>query len=195
MSNAVLGINFHAHDSSAALMLDGRVVFAAAEERFTRIKKDKSFPRLAIQAALDHGGVRFADLDAIAFGWNRPGLGPLHTIRQSLLGRLPRSRGWTQAQLYHLASELRHRGGVADLVERFGPVPADRVTFVDHHDAHAWSTYALSASTRRWSWSWTAGAPGSQPPCTAPRQVVCAASAPSPTPTRSASSTRASPTC
>ena len=144
MSNGVLGINFHAHDSSAALMLDGRVVFAAAEERFTRIKKDRSFPRLAIQAALDHGGVRFADLDAIAFGWNRPGLGPLHTIRQSLLGRLPRSRGWTRAQLYHLASELRHRGGVADLVERFGPVPRERVTFVDHHDSHAWSAYALS---------------------------------------------------
>ncbi len=144
MSTAVLGINFHAHDSSAALMVDGRVVFAAAEERFTRIKKDKSFPRLAVQAALDHAGVRFADLEAIAFGWNRPGLGPAHTIRQSLLGRLPRSRGWTQAQLYHLASELRHRGGVADLVGRFGPVPGDRLAFVDHHDAHAWSAYALS---------------------------------------------------
>jgi len=144
MTNAVLGINFHAHDSSAALMVDGRVAFAAAEERFTRVKKDKSFPRFAIQAALDHAGVRFADLDAIAFGWNRPGLGPAHTIRQSLLGRLPRTHGWTRAQLYHLASELRHRGGVADLVERFGPVPGDRFAFVDHHDAHAWSAYALS---------------------------------------------------
>jgi carbamoyltransferase len=144
MSTAVLGINFHAHDSSAALTVDGRVAFAAAEERFSRVKKDKSFPRLAIQAALDHGGVRFSDLDAIAFGWNRPGLGPGHTIRQSLLGRLPRSGGWTRAQLYHLASELRHRGGVADLVEQFGRVPRDRVKFVDHHDAHAWSAYALS---------------------------------------------------
>ena len=125
-------------------MVDGRVVFAAAEERFTRIKKDKSFPRHAIQAALDHAGLRFADLDRIAFGWNRPGLGPAHTIRQSLMGRLPRSRGWTQVQMYHLASELRHRGGVADLVERFGALPEDRIQFVDHHDAHAWSAYALS---------------------------------------------------
>jgi carbamoyltransferase len=144
MTTSILGINCHAHDSAAALVVDGRVVFAAAEERFTRIKKDRSFPRYAIQAALDHAGVRFADLDHIAFGWNRPGLGPAHTMRQSLLGRLPRSRGWTQVQLYHLASELRHRGGAADLVERFGEAPADRMSFVDHHDAHAWSAYALS---------------------------------------------------
>jgi carbamoyltransferase len=144
MTTAILGINCHAHDSAAALIVDGRVVFAAAEERFTRVKKDRSFPRHAIQAALDHSGVRFADLDHIAFGWNRPGLGPVHTMRQSLLGRLPRSRGWSQTQVYHMAHELRHRGGAADLVERFGTPGRDRISFVDHHDAHAWSAYALS---------------------------------------------------
>src|ERR1700736_1191747 len=103
MSAAILGVNCHAHDSAAALVVDGRVVFAATEERFSRIKKDRSFPRLAIQAALDHAGIRFADLDAVAFGWNRPGLAPAHTIRQSVAGRLPRSQGWLGAQLYHLA--------------------------------------------------------------------------------------------
>jgi carbamoyltransferase len=147
MSTAILGINYRhePHDTAAALVVDGRVVFAAAEERFTRSKKDNSFPRLAIQAALDHAGIHFTDLDAIAFGWNRPGLTPAHAMRQSLLGRLPRSRSWTLGQLWRMAIDLlRHRGGVADLVERFGPVPVDRVTFIDHHDAHAWSAYALS---------------------------------------------------
>jgi carbamoyltransferase len=144
MSKAVLGINFHAHDSSAALVVDGKLVFAAAEERFSRIKKDKSFPKLAVQAALHHSTVRLDELDAIAFGWNRPGLGPVHTIRQSLLGRLPRSGGWTSSQLYHLASELRHRGGVRDLVETFGTKPRPPISFIDHHVAHAWSAYALS---------------------------------------------------
>jgi carbamoyltransferase len=140
----VLGINCHAHDSSAALMVGGRLTFAAAEERFSRIKKDRSFPRLAIRAALVHAGAGIGDLDAIAFGWNRPGLGPLHTMRQSLMGRLPRSRGWLGAQLYHLASELRHRGGLQPLREHFGPVPQQRIVYIDHHDAHAWSAYALS---------------------------------------------------
>jgi carbamoyltransferase len=142
--SAILGINCHAHDSSAALVVDGRLVFAAAEERFSRVKKDRGFPAAAVQAALDWGGLRLADLDAVAFGWNRPGLAPLHTLRQALLGRLPRSRGWTLTQLYHLASELRRRGGIAELAERFGPLPPVPVLFVDHHQAHAWSAYALS---------------------------------------------------
>src|ERR687891_9655 len=107
----VLGINCHAHDSSAAIIHGGRVVFATAEERLSRIKKDRSFPRLAIQAGLDHAGISFQDLDAIAFGWNRPGLGPLHTIRAALTGQLPLTSGWTLTQLYHMASEVRHAGG------------------------------------------------------------------------------------
>lgn len=144
MSKFVLGLNCHAHDSAAALLQDGKVVFASTEERFSRIKKDRSFPRLTIEAALDHAGIGFGDLDAIAFGWNRPGMAPLHTIRSSMEGKLPLTHGWTVAQLYHLASELRHGGGVSPLRARFGPVDDSKIYFIDHHDAHAWSTYALS---------------------------------------------------
>ena len=144
MSASILGINCHAHDSSAALIVDGRLVFAAAEERFSRVKKDRSFPRLAIGAALEHAGMGIGDLDAIAFGWNRPGLGPAHTMRQSLMGRLPRTRGWLGTQLYHLASELRHRGGARALEGHFGSVRPERIHYIDHHQAHAWSAYALS---------------------------------------------------
>jgi carbamoyltransferase len=140
----VLGINCHAHDSSAALLSNGEVVFAATEERFSRIKKDRSFPRLTIQAALDHAGIRFADLQSVAFGWNKPGLGPLHTIRRSLTGDLPLTWGWTGAQLVHLASEVRHKGGLSHLERQFGRLGRDRVHYIDHHESHAWSAYALS---------------------------------------------------
>ena len=64
----VLGINSYLHDSSAALIEDGRVTFAVEEERLSRLKKDASFPVLSIQAALDHAGIRYEDLDAVAFG-------------------------------------------------------------------------------------------------------------------------------
>jgi carbamoyltransferase len=70
MSEFILGINCHAHDSSAALLQDVKLVFAATEERFSRIKKDREFPRLAIAAELNFAGVRFRDIDAVAFGWN-----------------------------------------------------------------------------------------------------------------------------
>jgi len=144
MAEYVLGINCHAHDSSAALLRDGELVFAATEERFSRVKKDRGFPVLAIQAAIDHAGIDMSDLMAVAFGWNRPGLGPLHTIRQAARGRLPLTSGWTGQQVYHLASELRHAGGLKPLQKRFGAIDSQRVFYVDHHESHAWSTYAVS---------------------------------------------------
>ena len=144
MSSAILGINCHAHDSSVALIQDGRIVFAAAEERFSRTRKDRRFPHAAIRAALTHADLQPAELTAVAFGWNRPGLGPLHTIRAALAGELPRSRGWTTDQLVHLASEVRRGGGVRPFEKEFGPLDRGRAFFIDHHEAHAWSSYALS---------------------------------------------------
>jgi carbamoyltransferase len=54
------------HDTSAALIKDGRVVFATEEERFSRMKHDIEFPKRSIKAALHHGNVDFKDLDAAA---------------------------------------------------------------------------------------------------------------------------------
>lgn len=72
MSKYVLGINYFAHDSAAALLKDGEIIFAGAEERFSRVRKDNSFPKRAIQASLDYAGIEISALDAIAFGWNGP---------------------------------------------------------------------------------------------------------------------------
>jgi carbamoyltransferase len=142
----ILGINCHAHDSSAALLRDGKVIFAATEERFSRIKKDRSFPKLTIGAALQHAGIEYQDLQAVAFGWNRPGLGPLNTIRRAITGDLPRSYGWTMEQVFHLASEMRFQGGVVPLHKSFGrAVDRGRIHYIDHHESHAWSAYALSS--------------------------------------------------
>lgn len=140
----VLGVNCYLHDSSVALVQDGRVVFAAEEERFSRIKKDARFPRLAIKAALDHAGLTFNALDAIAFGWNRGGLTPLHTLTAELTGRLAPSPIMLVDSLIAGARELYHGNGRRALQRGFPVAPGQRLLFVDHHDAHAWSTYALS---------------------------------------------------
>ena len=145
MPSHILGINCHAHDSSAALLRDGEVIFAATEERFSRIKKDRSFPRLTIGAALAHAGIEYGDLQGVAFGWNRPGLGPLNTIRRAVTGELPRTYGWTMEQIFHLASEVRWKGGLSPLRRFFGKTDAERVHYIDHHESHAWSAYALSS--------------------------------------------------
>lgn len=61
----ILGVH-RGHDSSAALIVDGKMVAAASEERFTRIKNDSSFPLQAINFCLEWGGVASEELDCLA---------------------------------------------------------------------------------------------------------------------------------
>ena len=63
----VLGISAFYHDAAAALVEDGRVVAAAQEERFTRIKHDASFPENAVNYVLQEAGLTYADISTVAF--------------------------------------------------------------------------------------------------------------------------------
>ncbi len=63
----ILGISAYYHDSAAALLIDGRIVAAAQEERFTRKKHDPSFPVNAVKYALAESGLNLSDIDAVAF--------------------------------------------------------------------------------------------------------------------------------
>ena len=63
----VLGISAYYHDSAAAIISDGKVLYAAQEERFTRVKNDDSFPEEAIKFCLKESGFDLRDIDAIAF--------------------------------------------------------------------------------------------------------------------------------
>ena len=64
---AILGISAFYHDSAAALVIDGQIVAAAQEERFTRKKHDAAFPTHAIDYCLREGKVAPDDLDYVAF--------------------------------------------------------------------------------------------------------------------------------
>ena len=63
----ILGISCYYHDSSAALVVDGIVVSAAQEERFTRKKHDTSFPLNAVKYCLESQNITISDIDHIAF--------------------------------------------------------------------------------------------------------------------------------
>jgi carbamoyltransferase len=67
MPSAILGISAYYHDSAAAVLVDGEVVAAAQEERFTRKKHDSSFPIHACRYVLEEAGLEYKDLDAVAF--------------------------------------------------------------------------------------------------------------------------------
>jgi len=64
----ILGLNMFHADASAAIIADGKVVFAIAEERLNRIKHFAGFPALAVQACLDAAGATIRDVDYVAVG-------------------------------------------------------------------------------------------------------------------------------
>ena len=66
----VLGIS-RVHDSAAALVRDGEIVAFAEEERFTRTKHDGRFPSRAIEFCLAQAGISLAEVDHVAFYWQR----------------------------------------------------------------------------------------------------------------------------
>jgi carbamoyltransferase len=66
----ILGISAYYHDSAATLVVDGNIVAAVQEERFSRIKHDPAFPAQAIEYCLSHASCLLDELDAIVFMTN-----------------------------------------------------------------------------------------------------------------------------
>ena len=63
----ILGLSFYYHDSSAALVKNGELVAASAEERFSRKKHDSGYPKLAIDFVIENGGITMNDVDYVVF--------------------------------------------------------------------------------------------------------------------------------
>ncbi len=139
MPEIILGISAYYHDSAAALLIDGEIVAAAHEERFTRIKHDSSFPVHAARYVLQEAGVEFSDLKAVAF-YDKPFikferlLETYHAFTPkgltSFLSAIP---VWIKEKLF-MKRLLRQE--LAKLGE--GRVP---LLFPEHHLSHAASAF------------------------------------------------------
>ncbi|MFH1531185.1 MAG: carbamoyltransferase N-terminal domain-containing protein [Pseudomonadota bacterium] len=138
----ILGISAWYHDAAAALVVDGDIVGAAHEERFSRKKQDPSFPSNAARWCLDHAGVGLEDLDAVVF-YDKPLLTfdrlleTWHTTAPTGLVQFLRSVPvWLKEKL-SFRKQLRD-GLLA--VDR-GVLGADRIRFAEHHLSHAASAF------------------------------------------------------
>jgi carbamoyltransferase len=118
------------HDSAAALVVDGEVVAAVAQERISRRKHTGEFPLGAIEACLTQAGLRLREIDEIAHSFDYEPFRALYSL-DPLAGELYRE------VLCRDAFAARVHGALA----RF---PADRVKHVDHHLAHAASAHLTS---------------------------------------------------
>lgn len=135
--HVTLGINYlggPGHDSAAALAVDGRIVYAIAEERLTRKKQDASFPIEAIKACLDYGKVSIEELDEVVFGWPPLAEHFAASFKMAARGELDESLG-INALNYVRSKVTRSAEG---LLAEHGLRPR-KVRFLDHHLAHAYS--------------------------------------------------------
>lgn len=134
---AILGISAFYHDSAAALIVDGEIVAAAQEERFTRKKHDPAFPKNAVDYCLAEAGLKPADLDYVGF-YDKPLL-KFERLLETYLSYAPvgfRSFAraipiWLKEKLY-LTRELRN-GLDGEYKKRF--------VFTEHHESHAASAF------------------------------------------------------
>ncbi len=134
---AILGVSAFYHDSAAALVVDGLIVAAAQEERFTRIKHDHAFPRRAVDYCLREAGLTPADLDYVAF-YDKP-LTKFERLLETYLAYAPRGfRSFRMAMPLWLKEKLHMRRTLRQGLD--GPTMA-RLVFTDHHESHAASAF------------------------------------------------------
>ncbi|GAC1363763.1 MAG: carbamoyltransferase C-terminal domain-containing protein [Actinomycetota bacterium] len=134
----VLGVNALAHDTSAALVVDGQVVTYLEEERLSRTKHTWKFPDQAISWCLSDGGVDLADVDMVVFDF-RPGLDYARGLAFDILPKFPRSaRHWAK-QTY---VDGNHLWKARDFRRRWGFHGQTR--FLGHHDTHAATAFLTS---------------------------------------------------
>lgn len=135
----ILGLSFFYHDSAAALLVDGKPVAMAEEERFSRKKNDPGFPELAIKFVLEEAGLSAKDLDYVVF-YEKPFL-KLDRIFKNALSTFPFSPWAFVLAIKNLfISKLWIRALIAKKVG----IDADKILFSEHHLSHAAATYLCS---------------------------------------------------
>lgn len=134
---AVVGLSAMFHDAAAAVVVDGQVVAAAQQERFSRIKHDAALPVDALRSCLQLAGLGPNDIDAVAF-YEKP-LATFGRVIRSLADAGPRAmvrapkplaswfstKLWTSFEIDRAIRELGYRP------------PRERILFAEHHVSHA----------------------------------------------------------
>lgn len=126
----VIGISAFNHDAACALLIDGMLVAAAEEERFSRIKHDRSLPVRAFAWCLEQAELQVTDIDVVGYFED-----PCKKLSRQLWSGLPNG-------FRHWRSWLDGQRPTRDIRERLGF--EGEIEIVDHHLSHAASAYCYS---------------------------------------------------
>lgn len=134
--------------ASACLIQDGKLVAAASEERFTRVKMDNSWPTQSINYCLDFGNTSLENIDYIAYGWSAGFNAESHLLEyfDRIVYEAQNNPGGLDIFRERIETEIEQDRGKRDefwaFVDEHGL--NDKAVSYDHHESHAFSAYSCS---------------------------------------------------
>jgi carbamoyltransferase len=141
---AILGISALYHDSAAALIIDGEIIAAAQEERFTRKKHDSSYPDNAINYCLSEAGLSIAQVDYIAF-YDKPFL-KFERLLETYVAFAPKGfQSFRMAMPLWLREKLFLKNMLIKEIKKIDKsFDVSKIMFGEHHFSHAASAFYAS---------------------------------------------------
>jgi carbamoyltransferase len=142
---SVLGISAFYHDSAAAIIVDGEIIGAAQEERFTRKKHDANYPKNAINYVLKEAGLKLNDIDNVVF-YEKPFL-KFERLLETYVGFSPSGfRSFSMSMPLWLSEKLFQKKMLFDALKEqdnnFNDIK--KINFSEHHLSHAASAFFSS---------------------------------------------------
>ena len=142
---SVLGISAFYHDSAAAIIVDGEIIAAAQEERFTRKKHDASYPKNAINYVLKEAGLKLNEVDYVVF-YEKPFL-KFERLLETYIGFSPSGfRSFSMSMPLWLSEKLFQKKMLFDALKEqdnnFNDIK--KINFSEHHLSHAASAFFSS---------------------------------------------------
>ena len=143
--NYILGISAYYHDSAACLVHDGKIIAAAQEERFTRKKHDKSFPKYSIDYCFDEAKINFNNITFIGF-YDKPFL-KFERILETYLSEAPLGfKSFSNAIPIWIKEKLFLKKTIIDNISNFYKIKdksliESKILFAEHHVSHSASAF------------------------------------------------------
>ena len=141
----ILGISAFYHDSAAAVLVDGKIIAAAQEERFTRIKHDAAFPVNAVKFCLRQSGLSIDDIDAIAF-YDKPLL-KFERLLETYYGFAPKGLfSFIKSMPVWIKEKLFLKRIIREELEKIETFDKRKIKFLfpEHHLSHSASAFFSS---------------------------------------------------
>ena len=139
---SILGISAFYHDSAATLIQDGKIIAAAQEERFSRIKHDQRFPKNAIEYVIEEGNIELNQVDYVVF-FEKPFL-KFERLLETYLAFAPKGfKSFSLAMPIWLKEKLFQKKYLFDLLQQLDENFKDikKIKFSEHHYSHAASAF------------------------------------------------------